>query len=163
MVARGCHQIHTRLLFQSNGDGSSTFYKKHQLWTAAGIDVSNARWVKENGMNPHLAIKTAAERGTYLLTDRATYLTAKDAGLIPRMKVYVEGGAALLNPCSALLNNLVDTPASRAAAEFVRWLASDEAQELVRSYGKDWSYAKPLFTVAAQDEFAEGARLVGKL
>jgi hypothetical protein len=36
---------------------------------------------------------------------------------------------------------------------FANWLNSPEAQNIIREYGKDWSYSKPLFTVAEQEDF----------
>ncbi|KAK3058159.1 hypothetical protein LTR09_001237 [Extremus antarcticus] len=163
MVLRGCEQVSNRLLLYPNGNGSSSFFKKHQLWSSAGIDTSNAKWTKGTGLSPHAALQKAAGRGVYMMPDRATYLMAKDGGLIPTMKVYVEGGQDLINPCSALVNKLVDTPASRAAAIFARWLGTTEAQEIIRCYGKDRPYAKPLYTVATQGEFEDAERLAGKL
>lgn len=47
--------------------------------------------------------------------------------------------------------------------EFTTWLSGEDAQEIVRHYGEDWSYGKPLFTVASEDEFEEKKKLVGRL
>ena len=163
MTSRGKDQTYNQMLFHSNGDGSSTFFKKQQLWIAAGIDVSNARWAKSYGLSPYEALRKVAEESAYLLTDRATYLTAKHHGLVPRLRVCAEGDRDLLNPCSALLNTKTGHEAAKAAAEFARWLEGDEAQEIIRSYGMDWSYRKPLFTVAAQEEFEEEFLLAGRL
>lgn len=163
MVSQGSSQPYNRMLFHSNGDGSSTFYKKHKLWLAAGIDVSNAKWAKQFGLSPYSALQNAAKESAYLLTDRATYLTAKHHGLIPRMRVYAEGGPDLVNSCSALVNTAIGDESSQAAAVFAEWLSGPEAQDIVRGYGKDWSYSKPLFTVAAQDEFNDEDGLSGRL
>jgi hypothetical protein len=78
-------------------------------------------------------------------------------------RVFSEGGQDLVNPTSALLNTRVDTPASRAAADFARWMSSEEAQEIIRHLGKNWSYSKALLTVANQDEFEESELLARKL
>ena len=163
MAAQGSSQPYNRMLFHSNGDGSSSFFKKHKLWLAAGIDVSNAKWAKAFGQSPYSALKNAAKESAYLLTDRATYLTAKHHGLIPRMRVYAEGGADLLNSCSALLSTVVDSKSSQAAALFADWLSTPAAQGIIEGYGKDWSYAKPLFTPAAKAEFGDADSLSGRL
>jgi ABC-type tungstate transport system permease subunit len=163
MVAQGSSQPYNQMLFHSNGDGSSTFFKKHKLWLAAGIDVSNAKWSKQYAHSPFSALKNAARESAYILTDRATYLTAKHHGLIPRMRVFAEGGVDLVNPCSALLNTVVRDESTQAAALFANWLNSPEAQNIIREYGKDWSYSKPLFTVAEQEEFEEHDGLSGRL
>lgn len=163
MTACGIPQVNNRRLFHSNGDGSSTFFKKQKLWLSAGIDLSNAKWAKAYGMSPYSALKNAAKDCAYILTDRATYLTAKHHGLIPRMRVFVEGGLDLMNPCSALLNTMTSSERNEAAAQFADWLSSDDAQEIIRQYGRDWSYGKSLFTTAHQDEFEESARLAGRI
>ena len=163
MVSKGSDQPYNRMLYHSNGDGSSGFFKKTLLWNAAGIDVSNAKWAKSYGQSPFEALKRAADESAYLMTDRATYLTAKHYGLIPRMRVCVKGGTDLVNPCSALLNTKTHGTANEAAASFAKWICGDEAQDIIRHYGRNWSYKMPLFTPAAQEEFEEQERLARRL
>lgn len=163
MMAQGRLQHYNRMLFHSDGDGSCTFYKKQKLWLGAGIDVSNAKWAKAYGLSPYSALQIAAKESAYLLTDRATYLTAKHHGLIAKMRVFAEGGSNLLNSCSVLLNTVVHGNSNKAAGSFARWLSNAEAQSIIQEYGRDWSYAKPLFTVADREEFEDRERLSGRL
>jgi hypothetical protein len=77
MISQGADQPYNRLLFHSNGDGSATFFKKHQLWTAAGIDTSNARWEKSHEYSPWTALEQAEASKAYLLADRSIYLMVR--------------------------------------------------------------------------------------
>lgn len=152
-------------VFHTRKDGSATYQKEQELWRATGLEIQHDGWLQPYPLSPYDALVTAANTtsgGVYLLTDRATYLTAKQDGVIPDMRVYAEGGLELLNPCSALINTKVPaSPSHRAAADFADWLSSQEAQDTIGDYGKDWSHGMPLFTVAAQDDFAERDRLTG--
>jgi hypothetical protein len=42
-------------------------------------------------------------------------------------------------------------------------MSGEEAQEIIRHLGKNWSYSKALLTVASQDEFEESELLARKL
>jgi hypothetical protein len=71
MISQGADQPYNQLLFHSNGDGSATFFKKHRLWTAAGIDTSNARWQKSHEYSPWTALQQAEANKGYLLSERS--------------------------------------------------------------------------------------------
>ena len=99
-----------------------------------------------------------------LLTDRSTFLTAKQDGVVPGLSVYVEGEKELLNSCSALINTKVlETPAQRMAVRFVEWLGGEVAQPYFRGYGRVWEQGMPLFTPADREEFGEEDKLAGKV
>jgi len=149
-------------VFHTRGDGSATYFREQKLWARAQVSTAGApSWLCTHAVPPYQALVKAEEASAYLLTDRATYLTAKRDGVIPNLRVYVEGGAELLNPCAAVVNvKAANDPAHMAAWEFAEWLASDEAEGLVRGYGKDWSCGKALFTVATQDEFEASESLI---
>jgi len=150
------------VIFHTRGDGSATYACEQKLWTTAQVSIAEATWLWTYPVPPYQALEKAEAEAAYLLTDRATYLTAKQYGVIPQMRVYVEVGEELLNPCSALVNTKVpQSHASRAASEFADWLASDEAQKLVREYGRDWKLRKALFTVAGQADFGVDETLIG--
>ena len=68
-----------------------------------------------------------------------------------------------MNPCSVLLNTKTKGPAREAAAEFAEWLGGEDAQKIVRRFGRDWSYPMPLFTVAEREEFDAHEQLSGRL
>ena len=150
-------------LFNTRGDGSATFEKEQKLWKEAHVDPSSASWLQTQTLTPYSALLRAEQDGAYLLTDRANFLTAKKDGTIPDLKVYIEGGEQLLNPCSALINTKVaDSPSQRLAIQFAEWLAGDDAQSLIRGYGRVWEQGKPLFTGAKQAEFGDDEYLAGE-
>ena len=151
-------------VFHTRGDGSATFEREQRLWKAAGVDISSSSLcLQTHVLPPYQALSKAGEEGAYLLTDRGTFLTAKQDGLIPDLVVYVEGGNELLNPCSALINTKVlDSPAQRMAVRFAEWLGSDVAQAYFREYRRVWEQGMPLFTPASQQEFREEDKLVGR-
>lgn len=149
------------IIFHTRGDGSATYFREQKLWKAAQVDTTSPTWLRTHAVPPYEALVKAAAESAYLLTDRATYLTAKRDAVIPNMRVYVEGGAELLNPCSVLVNTMVPhTDAQREACEFAEWLSGAEAQGLVRGYGRDWALGKALFTVARAEDFAAEEALV---
>ena len=145
-------------LFHSRGDGSATFAKEQRLWQGAGVDTSEnlPEWIKIDPLTPYEALVKAEKEQAFLLTDRATFLTAKQDGVIARLITHVEGGKELLNPCSALVavnSERRDSVSHDTALAFARWLRGSIAQEILGNYGKDWKAGLPLFTVADQDDF----------
>ncbi|USW49220.1 hypothetical protein Slin15195_G025390 [Septoria linicola] len=166
IVTRNAHNQEP-LLFHSRGDGSATFAKETWLWQAAGLDVANRQpdWIKIDPLTPYDALVKAEKEQAFLLTDRATFLTAKQDGRIPLLAVHVEGGPELLNPCSVLVraqwtgDTAEEVSRHDSALSFAKWLTGSRAQEIVRGYGRDWKGGKPLFTVAGLDDFKDEDRL----
>ncbi|KAK5136435.1 hypothetical protein LTR08_003080 [Meristemomyces frigidus] len=151
-------------VFHTRRDGSATYCKEQKLLRDAQVDLLHDFWIHTYPLPPYEALVNAATEslGVYLLTDRATYLTAKRDSMIPDMWVYAEGGDELLNPCSALINTRVPhSLEQQAAIDFVNWLSGDEAQTIIRAYGQDWKHGKPLFSVATETEFAKQEGLAG--
>ncbi|SMY21463.1 unnamed protein product [Zymoseptoria tritici ST99CH_1A5] len=149
--------------FHSRGDGSATFAKEQELWKAAGVDESRSDWIETWPLVPYQALVKAEEDQAFLLTDRSTFLTAKKESVIPNLKCWVEGGSALLNPCSVMVGTFepegVERMLLRNAATFAEWLGGKAAQEIVRKYGRKWELGKPLFTTGDQEEFDVEDRL----
>jgi ABC-type tungstate transport system permease subunit len=106
-------------------------------------------------------LMTADREGAYIITDRATYLTAKRDKVLSSTVPLIEGGATLLNPCSALIN--IKAPYNTKAREFASWLGSEEVQQVIGRYGQSWSVAMPIFSIARQDDMIKSDRLAAKL
>lgn len=159
-----------KYLFHSRGDGSATFNKEQRLWELAEIyQVERAEWIATFPSVPYDALVHGEKEGAFLLTDRSLYLTAKRDGVIPSLKVHVEGGEELASPCSAMvasseLNARLETSeeSHTAARSFAEWLAGDRAQEFIEQYGLEWPLDKPLFTVGSRDGFGHHDCLVGQ-
>ena len=149
-------------VFQTRGDGSATFYKELALFKRAGIDLATAKsWRLTKPGTPYEALMRADREGAYIITDRATYLTAKRDKVLASTVPLIEGGPELLNPCSALINTRA--PYNARAREFAAWLGGEEVQQIVRRYGQKWSVATPIFTPATQDDMIRADKLVSKL
>lgn len=149
--------------FFSRGDGSATFNQEQRFWRDVGLEPESLECVETHPLPPYKALVNAEEGGAYMLSDRATYLTAKRDGLIPNLRVYVEGGADLLNPCSASVNTKVpDSVGQRLAVRFAEWLGEPQAQGIFSGYGRVWDIGLPLLTNKDRKEFADEESLVGR-
>ncbi|MPY70323.1 MAG: sulfate transporter [Alphaproteobacteria bacterium] len=121
--------------FSSRGDDSGTNKKELQLWQAAGIDPKphSGTWYFETGSGMGATLNTAAGRGTYALSDRATWLAFRNrAGLA----IAVEGDRRLFNPYGVMLVN----PAKhghvkvKEARMFMDWLTGPAGQAAIAAF-----------------------------
>lgn len=149
-------------LFHSRGDGSATHYKELQLWGLCGMDLAYAGpWRRRISLTPYEALRRADRDGAYAITDRATFLTAAKDSVVSNLRVYVEDGKHLVNPCAALIN--LKAPRNRLAREFAHWLASAEAQEIIENLGKGWKLGLPIFAPRSRIQVERRYALVAKL
>ena len=159
--ARGA-RAHQKTIFHSRGDGSATHYKELQLWGLCGVDLAHMKsWRQRVSLTPYEALKRADRDGAYAITDRATFLTAAKDGVVSNLRVYVEDGKHLVNPCAALVN--LKAPRNRLAREFAHWLAAGEAQEIIESFGKRWKLGLPIFAPKSRTQVHGKYALVAKL
>lgn len=108
---------HREALFHSRGDGSATHCKELQLWGLCGMDLAHVKsWRRRLPLTPYEALKRADQEGAYAITDRATFLTAAKDGVVSKLRVYVEDGKHLTNPCAALINLKSPTSATTGKA-----------------------------------------------
>ncbi|UCE15688.1 MAG: substrate-binding domain-containing protein [Candidatus Bathyarchaeota archaeon] len=138
----------------SRGDESGTHIKEKVLWEAAGFIWENLRseisWYREASKGMGGALILASERSAYTLTDMGTYLSHSKAGLIA-LDVLVSEGEELLNVYSVIAVNQTRHPHTNfnGAIDFIKFLVSDEGQQLIGDYGKD-DYGQPLFYPAVK-------------
>lgn len=134
-----------RAPFVTRGDNSGTHVKEKELWQAAKVKPAGAWYVTyEKGATGNApTTRYANERQAYLLMDRATYLTMKKE---IRLHVLVEKDPELLNYIAVIRMNPAKFPKANAAGAkaFVDWLASDEAQRLIKGFGVE-TYGESLF------------------
>ena len=123
---------HARVRFVSRGDDSGTHRKEQFLWREAGLDVPRTKpeWYTEAGVGMGEGLLLASERGAYLLTDRATYLTLH-AQL--KLDVLSEGDRRLLNRYGIVRVRNARNAAS--ADSFATWLTSARGRNVISSYG----------------------------
>lgn len=128
--------------FASRGDNSGTHFREMSLWKAAAIEPGGDGYLSTGqGMGATLLI--AADKGAYVLTDRATHLALqKRTGLVP----HVEGDPLFLNIYSVMEVNperfsKVNHAGAMAFSEFLR---GTEVQEIIRDFGVE-QFGQPLF------------------
>jgi len=137
----------------SRGDNSGTHAKEKSLWTAAGFDwkaLVKESWYINAGSGMGETLKKADYFSAYTLADMGTYLKYEKDGLIS-LKILVEQGKDLLNVYSAIAVNQTLHPNVNfeGAITFIKYLTSDEGQQIIEQYGKD-EYGQSLFYPAVR-------------
>jgi tungstate transport system substrate-binding protein len=128
--------------FTSRGDGSGTHIRETSLWKAAGVKPAGD-WYLSAGQGMGATLFIAAEKGSYVLTDRATFLATRErTGLIP----HVEGDPSFLNVYSVMEVNPERFPEANhaGAVAFSEFLRGPEAQEIIGEFGVE-QFGQPLF------------------
>lgn len=131
--------------FVTRGDKSGTHVKEMEIWKAIDMEPTGD-WYEvfaEGSKGNKVTTKYADSRKAYVLMDRATYLTLKkEIALVP----LVEGDTILLNYIAVIAVNPEKFPTvnTKGATAFMDWLTNDEAQTLIRDFGKD-TFGEPLF------------------
>jgi tungstate transport system substrate-binding protein len=142
-------------VFMSRGDNSGTHSKEKAIWKAAGINPEEQKWYQQTGLGMGQTLSVAAEKKTYTLADRGTYLALKkNLGL----DILAEGDAALLNIYHVIEVNPAKWPKvnSAGAKAFADFMVSRQAQDIIRKFGVE-KYGSPLFFPdAGQKEEALG-------
>jgi len=137
----------------SRGDNSGTNAKENSLWKAAGFNLTTLTkesWYIYPGGGMGETLKKADYFSAYTLADMGTYLKYQKDGLIS-LKVLVEQGKDLLNVYSAIAVNQTLHPNVNfdGAMTFVKFLISDEGQQIIEQFGRD-DYEQSLFYPAVR-------------
>ena len=131
--------------FISRGDNSGTHVKEMEIWQASGITPSGPWYeVYADGAKGNKATTLYVnERQAYTLMDRATWLTLKDKLSITPLE---DNDPIMLNLIAIIRVNPERFPGVHkdAALKFADWLVGDEAQTLIRDFGKE-KFGQPLF------------------
>ena len=130
-------------VFMSRGDNSGTHAKEKSIWKAAGINPDGQKWYQQTGLGMGQTLGVAAEKKTYTLADRGTYLALKkNLGL----DILAEGDAVLLNIYHVIEVNPAKWPKVNAAGAkaFADFMVSRDAQGIIKEFGVE-KYGSPLF------------------
>ncbi|MCJ7557809.1 MAG: substrate-binding domain-containing protein [Gammaproteobacteria bacterium] len=132
----------TQAVFTSRGDDSGTHKVELSLWKDARV-APEGEWYLESGQGMGATLRIASEKGTYTLTDRATYLFNSDT---LDLDILAEGDPILLNVYHVMIVNSekgdhVNNEGGRAFADY---LISPEVQALIAEYGVE-EFGQPLF------------------
>jgi len=130
-------------VFMSRGDNSGTHSKEKAIWKAAGINPEGQKWYQQTGLGMGQTLSVAAEKKTYTLADRGTYLALKkNLGI----DILTEGDAVLLNIYHVIDVNSSKWPKvnSAGAKAFADFMLSRQTQDIIRKFGVE-KYGSPLF------------------
>ena len=133
----------TGSIFMSRGDNSGTHAKEKDIWKAAGVKYEGEKWYQQTGLGMGQTLAVAAEKKTYTLADRGTYLALKKSlGL----DILVEGDGILLNIYHVIEVNPKKWPKVNfaGAKAFGDFMVSKETQDIIKTFGVD-KYGSPLF------------------
>lgn len=137
-------------IFVSRADKSGTNMLELSIWSKLGMAPSNTTqaWYLETGASMATVLQMTNEKGTYTLTDRATWLAKKSQ--LANMAILVQGDKILLNPYAMILVNPEKYPQRnyRMAVALVKFMISEEGQNLIASFTKE---GEILFTPIAHN------------
>jgi len=136
--------LETENKFVSRGDESGTHTKEKSLWKLAETDAEADRdnYISVGkGMGDTLVM--TSEMQGYTLTDLSTFLSMKDK---LELETLVDKGADLKNVYSIILvsDQSGKNIKTEDAKDYMEWLLSPRAAELISKYGVD-KYGEPLF------------------
>ena len=135
----------TKSKFFSRGDNSGTNKKELYIWRLAKMKPYEKEWyiVTHDFMMATL-LKADKENG-YFMTDSSTWYSAKDK--IRNLKVLFKDDPLLVNVYHGLCASIGATPSQKLGCEFIRFLKSNNAQKLLKIYGKE-KFGKALYNNA---------------
>jgi tungstate transport system substrate-binding protein len=129
--------------FFSRADKSGTNAKELVIWKAAGIEPSGA-WYLELGQGMGETLRVTNEKLGYTLSDRATYLSAKES---LDLEILVEGDPVLYNQYGVII--VTDAKNEQGAKDFLTWITSTEGQEAIANFGVE-KFGQALFIPNAE-------------
>lgn len=146
-------RTHTDNIWVSRGDGSGTHTKEKNLWTKANFNyaqLSTESWYASAGQGMSQTLRMANEFRAYTLADTGTYLKLSKDNTIS-LVAFITETKDLLNVYSAIAVNQTRHPSTNFsnAMTFIKFLISDEGQQLIDNYGKS-EYGQSLFHSAVQ-------------
>ncbi len=132
--------------FVSRGDGSGTETKELAIWKTAGITPKGDAWYLQSGQGMGPTLQIASEKGSYTLTDNATFL-ANSAKL--SLEVLVQDDPILLNIYHVIGVNPAKWPKvnTAGATAFADYVTSAAGQALIAGFGSQ--YGGTLFVADA--------------
>lgn len=135
--------------FVSRGDRSGTHTMELGIWKKAGVDPKGQKWYLEVGQGMEKTQRIANEKRAYTLTDRGTWLAARDKDKL-EMVIVLEGDSSLFNQYGVMAVNPEKHQQAKyqEARMFIDWLISTEGQKAIGDF-KD-KHGNQLFTPNAK-------------
>jgi tungstate transport system substrate-binding protein len=143
----------TSRIWVSRGDGSGTHTKEKSLWAKANFNdtqISAELWYASAGQGMSQTLNMANEFEAYALSDTGTYWKLSKDGTVS-LVAFITETKDLLNVYSVMAVNQTKHPSVNFtnAVTFIKYLISDEGQQLIDNYGKDM-YGRSLFHSTVQ-------------
>ncbi|HEY2382692.1 MAG TPA: substrate-binding domain-containing protein [Terriglobia bacterium] len=121
--------------FVSRGDRSGTHIAELDLWKDSGIDIDKdrGRWYKSIGQGMGAALNIAAASGSYVLSDRATWIHFQNKS---GLRIVVEGDKRMFNQYGVMLVNPEKHPKVKKelGQQFINYLISPDGQKDIANF-----------------------------
>lgn len=131
--------------FISRGDDSGTHKAELTLWKKTEFDpkAESPVWYLETGQGMGASLTVASEKGAYILTDRATFLSNQEN---LELDILVEGDNDLLNVYHVITISPEKWPKVNyeGALAFSKFMTDPATQEIIGEFGVD-KFGQPLF------------------
>lgn len=131
--------------FLSRGDNSGTHKKEMSIWKLAGI-APEGSWYQVSSDFMLATLRKADLEGAYFMVDSSTWAAAHRE--LPNLVVLFRGDPVLINTYHALAQPDGAGERQPQAVRFIRFVASDAGQEIIRNFGKG-DGGEPLYNDAA--------------
>jgi tungstate transport system substrate-binding protein len=135
-----------RAKFLSRADNSGTHEREMAIWRQAGIAPEGPWYIPTHEFMMATLLRANAQKG-YFMTDSSTWIVGKKN--TPRLRLLFKGDPVLVNVYHALCQPEGATPGAELAGQFVDFLVSEEAQQIIRTYGVK-QYGEPLYRDAQE-------------
>jgi tungstate transport system substrate-binding protein len=120
--------------FLSRGDNSGTHKKEMSVWRMCGVEPSDD-WYIVTGDFMLATLRKANEVQGYFMTDSSTWVASKKD--LDKLAVLFRGDPMLVNVYHGLCRPKDGSPEQKHAEQFLRFLGTDKAQQVLRSFGVD--------------------------
>jgi tungstate transport system substrate-binding protein len=121
------------------------------IWHQAGIDPEGPWYIPTHEFMMAALLRANAQK-SYFMTDSSTWIVGKKN--TPHLRLLFKRDPVLMNVYHALCQPLGATPGAAIAGEFVDFLVSEEAQQIIRTYGIK-EYGQPLYRDAKESRQLE--------
>ncbi len=142
--------------FISRGDESGTHMKEKKIWKEGGI-VPHGEWYLRAGAGMAAALRMAAEKHAYTLSDRGTFLAQQES---LDLTILCEGDPLLQNPYAVIVVSTEKHPGvnQQAVRRFAEFLLSPAIQAIIGEFGIA-RFGQPLFFARGHVRDALGSSL----
>jgi tungstate transport system substrate-binding protein len=131
--------------FFSRGDNSGTHKKEMDVWKKADIAPFGMWYIVTKDFMTATLKRADAEKA-YFMTDSSTWVAEKKN--LRNLVILFQGDKFLVNTYHAISRPAGQSIGAAAAAKFIRFVASDKGQQIIRDYGRE-AHGEGLYNDAA--------------